>query len=47
MLGKRLVFGEDVFNTHGFECTRLNIRIFFLKIMITLQGIDLKGIKDF
>ena len=28
-------FGKDVFHTHGFECTRRNIGLFFLKIMIT------------
>ena len=36
--GKKLVFGQDVFDTQGFECTRPNIRKFFLKIMITLLG---------
>ena len=40
-------FCQDVFNTHGFDCTCQNIRIFFLKIKFTLLGIDLEGMKDF
>ena len=32
---KIVVFGKDVFNMHGFKCTHRNIKIFFLKIMIT------------
>ena len=30
------VFGQDVFDTHGFDCTRQNLRIFFFIIMINL-----------
>ena len=26
---KQLFFGQDVFNTHGFECTHIHIRISF------------------
>ena len=32
------VISQDVLNNHGCECTRPNIRIFFLKIIITLLG---------
>ena len=35
---KKTVFSQDVSNMHGFECTRPNIRIFSLRIMITLLG---------
>ena len=34
--GKKPVFSQDVSNTHGFVCTRLNIRISFRKILISL-----------
>ena len=36
--GKNPAFSQDVFNMHGFDCTRTYIMIFFLKIMITLLG---------
>ena len=40
-------FRRDIFNTHGFVCTHMNTRIFFLMIMITLLGhMDLEGVKD-
>ena len=35
---QKTVFGQEVFNTHGFECTHPHIRVFFLKIMISLLG---------
>ena len=31
---KNLVLSQDVFNTDRFKCTRLNVWLFFLKIMI-------------
>ena len=37
------LFGQNFFNTHGFECICPKIRIFFLKFIIT---IDLEGVKD-
>ena len=37
-LTAKTVFGQDVFNTHRLECTCSNVRIFFLKIMMTLLG---------
>ena len=36
--GKNRFYDQDVFITHGFECTWPNIMIFSLKIMITLSG---------
>ena len=35
---KRVVFNQDVFNTHGYKCTHTNIKILFLKIIISLLG---------
>ena len=34
--GKKTVFSQNIFNTHGFVCTRLYIRISFRKILISL-----------
>ena len=37
-------FGQDICNTHGYKCTHLNRRNFFLYIMILLfLAIDLEG----
>ena len=35
---KTAVLSQDVFNTHLYKCIRMNIRIFFLEIIITLLG---------
>ena len=35
---QRTVFGQDVHNAFGYMCTHTNIRIFLLRIMITLMG---------
>ena len=37
--GVPVAFGQDVFNTHGLECTHSIIRIFLLKSMTTLLGL--------
>ena len=34
---QKMFFCQDVFNRHGFDCNRIYIRIFFLKIMITWE----------
>ena len=43
---KTTVFGQDVFNRHEYKCTHTSITIFFIKISITLLGIDLEYNKD-
>ena len=44
--GKNSCVGQDVFNTHGFECTHANIRMLFLKTITTFWGFDLEGVED-
>ena len=44
---KTVRFGQDIFHKYGLECTHMNIRIFFLKSIITLLGNWFGGRKNY
>ena len=43
--GKKPFFGQDVFYTHGLECTQTYIGNCSLKSWLIVWGIDLEGVK--